>query len=508
MDSPNNLLAKNTIFMSVRMIFVLLVSLYTSRVFLAALGVEDYGINNVVSGFVYMFGFINASLASVIQRYYNYELGKNGIKGLQSVYKCAIILQSCLALLIFLILEIGGSWYIFNKMVLPENRLIIAYWLFQFTVISSLFVIMQTPFSAAVMAYEKMNFYALVGIIEVLARLVLALIIPHVDIDHLFFYGLFSLFVSILVFLLYYSYSKHYFKDLKFVKNNVKGLMKEMSRFTSWSILGTFACVMREQGLNLILNLFFGPIINAARAVAYQVSTALQGLVQNFSVASKPQMVQSFSSGNKQRTIQLLYSTSKISFVFLFLMALPLCLDMKYVLHLWLGENVPAHTCNFVIIVILTNFVNNLNAPLSNVIYATGKMKAYEIVFSSFNLLILPISYVFLNIGSSPESAFIIYLVMMIVTQIGCLLVFHYQEGFSLRDYLIKLVIPILIVLVVSIPLPLLIHEKMTDGILRLIAILFVSILEILPLSYFIVADSNEKLICKRIVNRFMGVLK
>lgn len=501
-SNKNVTLAKNTVFLSIRMVFVMFISLYTSRVFLHALGVEDFGINNVVCGFVAMFSFLNTSLANGIQRFYNSEMSMSGEDGVKLVYNSALLIQGTIAILVVILLETIGIWYIDNKMVIPTERLATAMWIYQFSVISSALVIMQTPYSAAVMAYEKMNYYAIVGIVDVLLKLVLALVIPYVSGDHLLFYGAMMLGITLLSFIMYVGYAKIKFIALKLKWNVQQDLLKHMIAFSGWNFFGTFACMIREQGLNMVLNLFFGPVVNAARGIAYQVSSALQGFVSNVSVAAKPQMVSSFAEGNADRTMRLMYSMSKLSFFILYIMAVPVCLEIDYILHLWLGDVVPEHTANFVVLVILTNFMNNLNAPLSNVVYATGKMRNYEVTFSVINILIIPTAYSALMLGCPPEAAFISYFVMTVFVQIGCLYVLKKITPISLLEYFIKLCCPLLVFSVVALPVPYLIWYVMPVGFLRLFLVSAMTFVVALFLFYWIVLNKKEKSIVAKSFNK------
>lgn len=500
MANQNTTIAKNTLFLSLRMVFVLFVSLYTSRVFLNVLGVEDYGISNVVAGFVSMFSFLNTSLANAIQRFYNAELGKNGSKGITKVYNTSLVIQGIIAFLVVALLESVGLWYLYEKMVIPSDRFEVAFWLYQFSTISAAVVIMQSPFTAAVMAYERMNTYAVISILEVILKLGFALALPYISIDRLLMYGAFYMVLSILTFLSYFIYSKKEFKELHFQRSYKKSMFKDMISFSGWNLCGTFACMIREQGLNMVLNIFFGPIVNAARGVAYQVSGALQGFVSNLSLAAKPQMVQSFATGDSSRTIKLMYTMSKLSFIFLFVLSVPVIFNIDYILHLWLGNVVPDHAANFVILVIITNFMNNLNAPLSNVVYATGKMRNYEVTFSVINLLIIPISFIVLKLGAPAEMAFIVYLVMTVFVQIGCLLVIHTLTKISLSDYFMSLIVPIVIVACITLPLIYIINFYLQQNLIGIVIEYIVITLLSSVLFYYVVLDSTEKIFVNNII--------
>lgn len=502
MANQNTTIAKNTLFLSLRMVFVLFVSLYTSRVFLNVLGVEDYGISNVVAGFVSMFSFLNTSLANAIQRFYNAELGKNGSKGITKVYNTSLVIQGIIALFVIALLESVGLWYLYEKMVIPSDRFDVAFWLYQFSTISTAVVIMQSPFIAAVMAYERMNTYAVISILEVILKLVFALALPLISIDRLLMYGAFYMVLSIITFLLYFIYSKKEFNELHFQRSYKKSMFKDMISFSGWNLCGTFACMAREQGLNMVLNLFFGPVVNAARGIAYQVSGALQGFVSNLSLAAKPQMVQSFATGDSSRTIKLMYTMSKLSFIFLFVLSVPVIFNVDYILHLWLGNVVPDHAANFVVLVIITNFMNNLNAPLSNVVYATGKMRNYEVTFSVINLLIIPISFIVLKLGAPAEMAFIVYLVMTVFVQIGCLLVIHTLTKISLSDYFMSLIVPIVIVVCITLPLIYIINFYLQQNLIGIVIEYIVITLLSSVLFYYVVLDSTEKKFVNNIIYR------
>lgn len=504
MANQNTTIAKNTLFLSLRMVFVLFVSLYTSRVFLNVLGVEDYGISNVVAGFVSMFSFLNTSLANAIQRFYNAELGKNGSIGITKVYNTSLVIQGIIAFLVVALLESVGLWYLYEKMVIPSDRFEVAFWLYQFSTISAAVVIMQSPFTAAVMAYERMNTYAVISILEVTLKLGFALALPYINIDRLLMYGAFYMILSILTFLSYFIYSKKEFNELHIQRSYKKSMFKDMISFSGWNLCGTFACMIREQGLNMVLNIFFGPIVNAARGVAYQVSGALQGFVSNLSLAAKPQMVQSFATGDSSRTIKLMYTMSKLSFIFLFVLSVPVIFNIDYILHLWLGNVVPDHAANFVILVIITNFMNNLNAPLSNVVYATGKMRNYEVTFSVINLSIIPISFIVLKLGAPAEMAFIVYLVMTVFVQIGCLLVIHTLTKISLSDYFMSLIVPIVIVACITLPLIYIINFYLQQNLIGIVIEYIVITLLSSVLFYYVVLDSTEK----KIVNNIIYKLK
>ena len=362
---------------------------------------------------------------------------------------------------------------------------------------------MQTPFSAAIMAHEKMNAYALISILDVFLKLAFAIALPYINYDRLLIYGFFSLGVVLINFVINLLYCKCKFRYL-YLKNEFnKGMFRNMLSFSGWNLFGTFACMAREQGLNVVLNLFFGPVVNAARGIAYQVSSALQGFVANLSLAAKPQMVESYAGGNSSRTIRLMYSMSKLSFIFLFVLAVPILLNIDFILHIWLGDIVPEHTASFIVLVIMASFMNNLNAPLSNVVYATGKMKNYEVTFSVINLLIIPISYIALCFGAPAESAFLVYFIMTIFVQIGCLLVLRTLIDISLLEYTKKLIVPIMLIVTIAMPLIWIFNGFLNEGWIRLFTeYLLITVISV-PLFYLFSLDKAEKNMVNSIVKKF-----
>ncbi len=485
------------------MVFVLLLGFYTTRVTLKALGVDDFGIYNVVCGFVSMFTFLNTSMSNGIQRFFNFELGKNGIDGARRVYVTSLVVQLLLLLLIVLLTETLGLWYLHNKMVIPPERLVAAQWIFQISVISFVLIIMQVPFNAAIMAHEHMNFYAFIGVLDAILKLVIVILIPFADVDRLVLYGFLLMLISLLNFVLAFVYARSHFVEIRIRPLFNKGLFRSMLSFSGWNIFGSFSGMMREQGLNMILNLFFGPVVNAARGVAYQVISGLQGFVVNVSTAIRPQMVQSYAQGNSARTINLMFSLSKFSISVLYIIAYPVLLEINYVLDLWLGGDVPDYTASFVVIVILITFLNNMNASLSAVVHATGKMCKYQVVSSFITLSSLPVAYYSLKLGCSPNSVFWISLIFTFFMQIASLLILRSIVFFSLSKYVRKVILPFIFFVSISFPVPLIPHYIMCDGFLRLFVVSAVSISTSLLLFYLVGLDSKEKILVNSFLFKF-----
>ncbi len=391
MQANNKRIARNTIFLYGRLVFVLLVSLYTVRVVLNALGVVDYGVYNVVGGFVSMFGFLNTSMANATQRFYNYEIGKNGEEASVKVYNAAFRTQIILAGILLLLSEIVGVWYVNTMMDLPYDRIWVANWLLQFSIISLVFTIIQVPYAAATMAYEKMNFYAIVGVVDVVLKLGIAIGVKYFSGDKLLLYGLLILIISAANYLMYFIFTKNNFPWLKLSwEQYSKKFQKEMLSFSGWNLLGSFTFMLRGQGFNVLLNYFFGVVINAANGIAGQISSALQQFSTNLILAFKPQLVQSYATGDLARTRNMFFLMSKTSYALLLTLAVPLIININFILKIWLGNDVPEHTAVLSILVIVTVMINCLHTPIVQVIQATGIIKKFQIGTSLIIIGIIP----------------------------------------------------------------------------------------------------------------------
>ena len=506
-NKNNKRIAKNTIFLYIRMILVLLVSLYTSRVVLQTLGVVDFGIYNVVAGFVSMFAFINTSISNGIQRFYNYSIGSKTENGIQKVYITAIFIQLIIAIIIFVLLETIGLWYMNFKMNIPEDRFVAALWVFHCSILSTIFLMMQIPYSASIMAYEKMNYYAIVGVIDVLLKLLIAFILPFFPIDRLQLYGLLILFVSVLDFLLYFGYAKVYFKELKFHFFFDRKLFTSMLGFTGWNIFGTFAFMIKGQGLNVLLNFFFGPVVNAARGIASQVMNGLQGFSANILTAFRPQLIQSYAENNHERVRTLFFSESKISYLMLLLISTPIMIDIDYILDMWLGDGMaPDYTKSFTILILVNTLISAFHQPLTHIVHATGKQKVFQLTNALLVCSILPVSWLFLKLGYDPNSVFIISLIITALNICVCIRVVQNLFYFSIKSYLSQVILPCLVTSLLLPIIPLCIEFFMTSGILRLIVILFAEIAIGIPIIYFCALNADEKNLTKTLISKFIKI--
>lgn len=496
-ENENKRIARNSVFLSIRMVIVLFLQLYTTRIVLRVLGVEDYGIYNVVCGFVSMFTFLSSAMTNGIQRFYNYELGKNGFEGANNVFNAAVRVQAVLAVVLIASTEILGLWYLNNKMVIPPERLFSAHCVFQSSILSFIFIILCVPYSGIVIAQEKMNFYAVISVMTSFFGLVIAIILSFVGHDKLVLYGILLAVVQLLVLVCYILYSKKHFKFLSFQRENDKNLLRSILGFSGWNMFGTFANIMKEQGINMVLNLFCGPVVNAARGVAAQVNGGFQSLVSNLNMAVRPQVTKSYAQGNIDRTMNLTYCVSKLSSIVLYLISYPILLEINYVLSVWLGDKVPEHTAMFIIIVCLTSFLNNLNSCISGVVHSTGKMKRYQTISSAIHLLAIPIAYYVLKMGYEPEYALWVTFASMIICQISALFILKTIVDYSIVEYFRVAICPFVFLVLVTIVPPFLVHSALEMGFVRFVIVVSFSMFEILIVAYFVALSKPEQALFK-----------
>lgn len=503
-SSNNKRIAKNTLFLYLRMILVLVVSLYTTRVVLNALGAVDYGIHNVVAGFVTMFAFLNTSMSNGIQRFYNFKLGKEGEEALTQVYNTAVLIQGILAVVVVILLETVGLWYLETKMVIPIERMPTARWIYQFSVLSLVLVIMQIPYSAAIMAHERMNYYAYVSIIDVGLKLAVALWIPHARHDKLLVYGAYIMVVHIVNFLLYFVYSKYNFKSIKLQRGFHKDLFKDMLSFSGWNVLGTFAYMLKNQGLNVLLNAFFGPVVNAARGISATISGAIYGFQGNIVTAFRPQTVQSYAAGNHSRVKSLMFSLSKISYLMLFMLSMPVIIELPYILQLWLGDAVPDYTVPFTMLILINMVIGGLNTPVTQVIHATGRIRNYQIGTSLVMCSILPISWLFLKAGGNPITVYIVSLCITCINQVVCMLILRQEFPYSIKDYLKSIILPCFLVSLVSVIIPIVLHYTMASSFIRLVLVAITGVGGVILSAYYFALNAYEKGMIGDFVKKFL----
>ena len=438
-------IAKNTGFLYVRMLLTMGVAFYTSRVVLNALGVEDYGIYNVVGGVVAMFSFLTGMFTSATQRFLNYEMGLGNQERLKEIFSMSITLNAMIAVLIVLVSEIAGLWFINHKLVIPGDRLTAAHWVFQFSLLAMAVTIVSTPYNAVIIAHERMSAFAYIAVAECLLKLGVAVVIVFCGGDKLIIYGALLLTVAFIVRAIYSLYCRKNFEECHYKFYWDKVLFREMGAFAGWNMYGNFAFVMTTQGVNMLLNMFFGPAVNASRAIAVQIQSAIMGFATNFTMAINPQIVQNYAQGKKEEIFRLVCYSSKFSFFLLLLLALPVLLETELLLKLWLKQ-VPDYSVVFVRLVLIQMLIRILQNPLHTLMHATGRLRKYQLMDGTLLLLNIPVSYWLLKDGGDATVVLIVSIIFTFMALVALLYVVWSATGFSVYVFWQKVIWRVLMV--------------------------------------------------------------
>ena len=428
------------------MILVMAATLFTTRIVLRNLGVEDYGIYNVVAGIVAMFAFLNSSMSGATQRFLTFELGLNDNKRVNVVFCQSVIIHFLIAVIILVLAETIGLWFVYNKLTIPDERFAAAMWVYQIAILSFLFTVVNVPYQASIIAHEDMSVYAWGSILDVALKLGIAYMISISSYDKLIVYSLLLLLTTIVMFLFYMIYSRRHYTECTFRFVFEKKKFWEMFSFAGWNIIGNLSFALRSQGSNILLNMFFGPVVNAARGVAQQVEGAVENFVLNFQTASNPQIIKSYAMKEFDESIRLVCQCSKFSFFLMIIIGIPIFFQADYILSVWLTE-VPDYTLVFVNLILLSGIIDSLSKALITYIKATGIVKWYQIIQGGFYILSLPVIYLFLKLGYSPVSSMIILLAFTIVgTFLRLYLVYQVANEFSITLYMEKVLLPCILV--------------------------------------------------------------
>lgn len=469
------------------------VTLFTSRVIFQTLGVEDYGIYNVVGGVVTMFSFISASLATASQRFITFELGKGEEGDITNVFSTCLYIHILLAIVIAIIVEPIGLWFINNKLMIPEIRLTAAIWVFHFSILSMVVMIIGASFNALIIAHESMNAFALVSIVDAGLRLGIAYsLLAFVTFDRLIIYGILMLFAQCICTLCYALFCKKSYRNVRYTGRIDRNLLTEMVKFASWSVFGNVAFLTYTQGLNLLLGSFFSPVVNTARGVAVQIQGAVNCFVSSFQTAINPQITKNYAAGNLSDMIKLVFCSSRFSFYLLMILTVPVLLRTQDILTIWLG-NVPDHTVSFVRLILMTTWINSIANPLVISVKATGNIKRYESTIGGLMIAILPISYIFLRLGYPPEIVFVVHLTIESLAMIFRIWITRSLINFSLIEYIKNVIIRILVVASITFIVSYLISKKLPDGFWPTVFLFTISIVVAIIIVVLIGLETNER---------------
>lgn len=504
--ADNARLAKNTMFLYFRMIFIMAVTLYTSRVVLRVLGVEDFGIFNVVAGVVAMFGFLNSSMSATTQRFISFSLGR-GDDNLNKVFSTCVLTHALIALGVLVLVESVGLWFLYNKMIIPEVRMDAAFWVFQFSALSTVVTVMSIPFNADIIAHEKMSAFAYISIVEVCLKLLIVFLLDVGNIDKLVLYGFLLLLVQCGIFLTYMGYCLRHFKESRFRFVYEKKLFSEVFSFAGWNLWGYLASILYTQGLNILLNVFFGPVVNAARGLANQVDGAIRLFASNFQMAINPQIVKTYAAKDLESMHKLVFRSSKFSFFLLLALSLPVMIEAPVILRLWLST-VPDWTASFLRLMLVVVIVDSVANPLMTSAAATGRIKLYQSVLGGIQLLIVPVAYVVLRMGGEPNSVFVVHICICLIAFAVRLFIVRGMIGLSIKKYLMEVCVKSGVVTVVATVLPLTLYFSITNSLLSAIVVVFVSLGSVAVSAYAIGLTKNERVFVSDKIGQILAKFK
>lgn len=464
MDAKNRRIAKNTLLLYVRMLFTMAISLYTSRVVLHVLGVTDYGVYNVVGGVITLLGFLTNSMSGASSRYITFSLGKGDMREMRRTFGNILSIHFLLAGVVLLLGETVGLWFVLEKLRIPADRMDAALWVYHLSVLTAMLGVVSVPYNAAIIAHERMGAFAYIGIVDALLKLVIVYLLWVMPYDKLVIYALLLFGVQVFDRIVYGWYCVRHFEEVHSKWRFNKDLFKEIFSFASWTMIGNLAVIGFTQGINILLNLFYGPIVNAARGIAVQVQSVVIGFCGNFQTALNPQLTKSYAQNDLQRMHKLLVQSSKFSFFLLFFIALPLMLEASLVLKWWLGI-VPEHTVNFLRLILCTSMLATLSNPLIISVYATGKLKRFHLIEGTMLLTIVPIAYLLLKFFCvRPEYVFCVHIVIELFTQYVRIKIVLPMIYMRVSSYAREVILPVLKVVLVAPIVPVAMYVMMRQS--------------------------------------------
>ena len=493
----NKRIAKNTLLLYMRMIFLMLISLYTSRVVLNALGVENYGIYSVVGGVVAMFTVVSGSLSGAISRFITFELGKGDKYKLKRVFSTSVTIQMGMSLVFVIIAETAGLWFLNTMMNIPEDRMYAANWVLQFSIITFVVNLINVPYNATIIAHERMSAFAYISILEAVCKLSVALLISVSPIDKLIFYGILLMATSLLIRLTYGIYCKRNFEECTYNFTLDKPLLKKMTSFAGWNFFGSVCSMFNNQGVNMLMNIYFDVTVNAARGVAGQVNGAISQFINSFTMAVNPQITKSYASGDYDYMYKLICRSTKFSSFLMLLIAVPFVLEAQTVLEIWL-KNPPEYAVIFAQLSIFTSIINYVwgNALLTGMM-ATGNIKKYVFVISACGFVVFPVTWICYALSLPPQSFYVAFIIVYCFILWVRLRFMKSILHHSIKRFVIDVYGRIIPIMALAFVIPLILRQSMTPGILRLVCVCLVSVPVTAALSYYLGMTTNEKLFIK-----------
>lgn len=510
MTTPNpKVLVKNSVLLYIRMIFVLAINLYATRVLLKNIGVEDFGIYNVIGSIVVFASFLKNALTNATARYLTYELGTGDKKQLNKVFSMALNCHYVLAICLFIVIEIVGVYFLNTKLIIPDHRIVAANWVFQFSLISFCLSIIYIPYHSNVIAHERMDFYAVVSIVETLLKLISAIMIAYFFYDKLILYAGLIFVMHVIIFIIYCAYNNRKISYVKYERVWDKDLLKKFSSYSGWSMLVNGADVATQQSISIFFNMFLGLVANAALGLANQINSGMLAFTTNMSQAYNPQIIKSYASGDYNYFYKLIFAASKISFILQLVISLPVIFNIQLILNIWLGE-CPEMTADLVKIIVVFYMIDAFQYPLIQAIYAQGDIKKHQIIIGIIKLIVIPIMYVIIRLTLSPFWTLFIW----ILGGLACVVfrTFYVKSllKLNLKDYATSVLIKIIIISLIAYCSTYMVSFLSANSIIRLVLTTCVSTLTIMIVGYVYVLSKNEKRFIKSIpiVHKILNLIK
>jgi len=491
----------------IRMLLTMAITLYTSRIVLNTLGVEDFGIFNVVGGFVTMFAFLSGAMATATQRFFSFEIGRKDNVQLRKVFSMSVNIHFIIAFVVLFLAETIGLWFVNTQLTIPPDRMVAALWVYQFSILAMMVNIVSVPYNAIIIAHERMNVFAGVSIAEVSLKLLIVFMLQWLGFDKLKLYAVLMFSVALIIRLIYGIYCNYKFKESKFRFFWDKALFQTLMSYAGWNLWGSSASIIMGQGVNVLLNIFFGPAVNAARGIAYQVRSAVQQFVSNFQMAMNPQIIKSYASNDLKYMHQLVFQGAKYSFFLLFVISLPIFIETEIILRLWL-KIVPEYTVIFTRLIIVNILVDSVSGPLMTAAHASGKIKLYQSVVGLLLILNLPISYLFLKMGLSPEVTLYVSIGLSLIALYARLKIISPLVNLSIKEYLKAVVFRIIPVATVAFIPPSLVFLSLEENFVRLLLTGVTSLVSVLVTIYYIGLGKTEQKFMNRKVKEFFNKMK
>lgn len=451
-SEDNKRIAKNTLFLYMRMFLTIVVNLYTVRFIWQVLGVDDYGIYNVVGGIVMMFSFLISAMVASSQRFLSFELGRKDEHRINKVFCISLTVHFMLAVVVLVLAESIGLWFLNNKLNIPAQRIYAANWVYQCSIIAFLVTIVSVPYNACIVAHEHMKIYGYFGVLEVLLKLVIVFLLIFIGGDKLIVYSMLVLAVAVLMRVLYQIYCHRHFNECRFHRVSDRHLMRDMFSFAGWSFIGNLGFSVRDQGINIILNLFFNVAINASKGIAGQIGATINGFAANFQMALNPQITKRYASGDTEGMMNLVFQGCKYSVLLMTFIIVPLIVAAEQILTLWLGEVAP-YTVGFLQLTLCMVLVESIINPITTALQATGHIRNFQIIISIIMLLNLPLSWFWLKLDANPYIVMIVCIIMSVIGVIARLMLLHGLVSYSYRRYFTEVILKIVPVVAISAPL-------------------------------------------------------